>query len=323
MTVYMRRDYIKWYSPSLAPRHGTAGVRRSRLPGGGVPHLRRPVLRIRRPRHGERPGAQDRARRAAGDLRGFRRSGVLVQPLRPRRPTGSIGRMPSTPTWPCEVAPFVRDRTSWPQMGTTGCSFGGYHAINFALRHPDLVTYAVSMSGAFDIPQRFLDGYYDQNAYFHSPLDYLPNLERCRVAGADAQQLLCTGGGQPGSAVRSEREAGARPGRQGDSAPARCVGGLRARLALVASDGAEVFRVRWERHDENRRSVRNGRIVPAGAGGPHQCHGRGWRDGGASQNRRRPHGRALPLRGDHRPHLARYPVLPLLSEERRADAARR
>jgi esterase/lipase superfamily enzyme len=40
----------------------------------------------------------------------------------------------------------MRDRTSWPRMGTTGCSFGGYHAINFALRHPDLVTYAVSMS---------------------------------------------------------------------------------------------------------------------------------------------------------------------------------
>ena len=46
-------------------------------------------------------------------------------------------------------------------MGATGCSFGGYHAINFALRHPDLVTYAVSMSAAFDIPQRFLDGHYD------------------------------------------------------------------------------------------------------------------------------------------------------------------
>jgi esterase/lipase superfamily enzyme len=85
-----------------------------------------------------------------------------------------------------ELAPFVRDRTSWPQMGATGCSFGGYHSINFALRHPDIVTYAVSMSGAFDIPKRFLDGYYDENAYLHSPLDYLPHLrdewflERCR-----------------------------------------------------------------------------------------------------------------------------------------------
>src|SRR6266567_6181213 len=74
-----------------------------------------------------------------------------------------------------ELAPFVRNRTSWPQMGTTGCSFGGYHAINMALRHPDLVTYAVSMSGAFDVPNRFLDGFYDENAYFHGPLDYLPN----------------------------------------------------------------------------------------------------------------------------------------------------
>jgi esterase/lipase superfamily enzyme len=75
-----------------------------------------------------------------------------------------------------ELTPFVKDRTSWPQFATTGCSFGGYHAINFALRHPDVVTYAVSMSGAFDIPKRFLDGYYNQDAYFHSPLDNLENL---------------------------------------------------------------------------------------------------------------------------------------------------
>jgi esterase/lipase superfamily enzyme len=75
-----------------------------------------------------------------------------------------------------ELAPFVRNRTSWPQPGTAGCSFGGYHAIDFALRHPELVTYAVSMSRAFDIPERLLDGYYDTNAYLHSPLDYLPNL---------------------------------------------------------------------------------------------------------------------------------------------------
>jgi len=75
-----------------------------------------------------------------------------------------------------EFAPFVRNRTSWPQMGATGCSLGGYHAINFALRHPDVVTYAVSMSGAYDIPKRFLDGFYNQDAYFNSPLDFLPGL---------------------------------------------------------------------------------------------------------------------------------------------------
>lgn len=75
-----------------------------------------------------------------------------------------------------EFTPFVQNRTWWTRMGATGCSFGGYHAINFALRHPDIVTYVVSMSGAFDIPKRFLNGYYDENAYFNSPLDNLPNL---------------------------------------------------------------------------------------------------------------------------------------------------
>jgi esterase/lipase superfamily enzyme len=98
-----------------------------------------------------------------------------------------------------EFAPFVQNRTSWPRMGATGCSFGGYHAINFGLRHPELVTYVVSMSGAFDVPKRFLGGYYDQNAYFHSPLDYLPNLnegwflDQCRRN----YYVLTTGTGDP------------------------------------------------------------------------------------------------------------------------------
>jgi esterase/lipase superfamily enzyme len=75
-----------------------------------------------------------------------------------------------------EFTPFVKNRTSWDRMGATGCSFGGYHAMNFALRHPDLFTYVVSMSGAFDVPKRFLGGFYNNDAYFNSPLDYLPNL---------------------------------------------------------------------------------------------------------------------------------------------------
>jgi esterase/lipase superfamily enzyme len=74
-----------------------------------------------------------------------------------------------------EVVPLVRSRNRSELLITTGCSFGGYHAVNFALQHPDLVTGAVSMSGAFDIHQ-FLDGYYDDNCYFNCPPDFLPNL---------------------------------------------------------------------------------------------------------------------------------------------------
>jgi esterase/lipase superfamily enzyme len=74
-----------------------------------------------------------------------------------------------------EVVPFIRSRNRSDQLVTTGCSFGGYHTINFALRYPEVVTGAVSMSGAFDIHQ-FLDGYYDDNCYYNCPPDFLPGL---------------------------------------------------------------------------------------------------------------------------------------------------
>jgi esterase/lipase superfamily enzyme len=74
-----------------------------------------------------------------------------------------------------ELLGFIRSRNHSPQMLVTGCSFGGYHAANFAFRHPDLVSHCVVMGAAFDIHQ-FLDGYYDDNCYFNCPPDYLVNL---------------------------------------------------------------------------------------------------------------------------------------------------
>ena len=73
-----------------------------------------------------------------------------------------------------EMLPFLRWKNNTPRLAVTGCSFGGYHAMNFSLKHPDVVTYCVSMSGAFDIHQ-FLDGYYDDDCYFNCPPDFLPN----------------------------------------------------------------------------------------------------------------------------------------------------
>src|SRR6266566_248537 len=71
------------------------------------------------------------------------------------------------------------DSESWKnqssQLAVTGCSFGGYHAVNFSLKHPNVVTHCVAMSGAYDIHQ-FLDGYYDDDCYFNCPPDFLPNM---------------------------------------------------------------------------------------------------------------------------------------------------
>ena len=74
-----------------------------------------------------------------------------------------------------DVLPFIRRKNQTPRLLVTGCSFGGYHAINFALRHPDIVTNCVSMSGAFDI-KKFLDGWYGDEAYFNNPPDFVPNM---------------------------------------------------------------------------------------------------------------------------------------------------
>jgi esterase/lipase superfamily enzyme len=57
-----------------------------------------------------------------------------------------------------------------------GCGFGGYHAVNFAFKHPDKVKGIISLGGFFDI-KRFIFGYYDDNCYFNNPPDYMPNLE--------------------------------------------------------------------------------------------------------------------------------------------------
>jgi esterase/lipase superfamily enzyme len=74
-----------------------------------------------------------------------------------------------------EVVPLMKRLSGSQQIGTTGCSLGAYHALNFALRHPDLTSKCVAMSGAFDM-KRFMDGYYDEAFYFQNPVDYAPNI---------------------------------------------------------------------------------------------------------------------------------------------------
>jgi esterase/lipase superfamily enzyme len=71
-----------------------------------------------------------------------------------------------------EVLPFSRRQNANPFLIVAGASFGGFHAVSFGLRRPELVGRILSMSGLCDI-RRFGDGYYDNNLYFNNPVDFV------------------------------------------------------------------------------------------------------------------------------------------------------
>lgn len=73
-----------------------------------------------------------------------------------------------------EVLPFTAARNGTPFVMTAGPSFGAYHAVNFALRHPQVINRAIGMSGLYDI-SRFADGSDDLDVYFNNPCAYIPN----------------------------------------------------------------------------------------------------------------------------------------------------
>jgi esterase/lipase superfamily enzyme len=100
-----------------------------------------------------------------------------------------------------EVIAFIHSRNASPELVAHGCSFGGYHAVNFAFRHPDQATGAVSMGGAFDIHQ-FVHGYWDEHCYFNCPTAYVPNLSddwylsrirRMKIVLAAGEWDICLG----------------------------------------------------------------------------------------------------------------------------------
>lgn len=76
-----------------------------------------------------------------------------------------------------EVAPFIADhcRTAGVAITTTGASFGAYHAANTVFKHPENFRRCLALSGVYDM-RRFMDGDFDDNFYFNSPVDYISNL---------------------------------------------------------------------------------------------------------------------------------------------------
>jgi esterase/lipase superfamily enzyme len=170
----MNREYHKWYSPALQRQmellvFGHAGVPMIVFPtsmGRFYDYEDRSMIKVIEWRY------------ESGALQGFCVDSVDAESWYNKQihPRDRVLRHMQYEQYVLnEVISFVRTKNSSSELALTGCSFGGYHVMNFALRHPDLISRAVSMGGAFDIRQ-FLNGYYDDDCYFNCPPDFLPNL---------------------------------------------------------------------------------------------------------------------------------------------------
>jgi len=81
-----------------------------------------------------------------------------------------------------EVLPLSEQLNRGSYLIAHGCSLGAYHALNISLRHPERFNKAVSFSGRYDLTANIgsyrdlFDGYHDERIYFHNPSHYVPNL---------------------------------------------------------------------------------------------------------------------------------------------------
>jgi esterase/lipase superfamily enzyme len=72
-----------------------------------------------------------------------------------------------------ELLPFSSYENANSFVIAAGVDFGAFHAVNFGLRHPDMVNRIVGMSGPYDV-RRFTDGYSDDEIYFNNPMEFIP-----------------------------------------------------------------------------------------------------------------------------------------------------
>jgi len=104
-----------------------------------------------------------------------------------------------------EALPFVENWNWTPYTIAVGASFGAYHALTFAMKHPERVQRVLSMSGLCDI-RRFAAGHYDEAIYFNNPIDFLANEnDPGRLAALRRMDIILAVGRDDGLRESNER----------------------------------------------------------------------------------------------------------------------
>jgi esterase/lipase superfamily enzyme len=95
-----------------------------------------------------------------------------------------------------EVVPFIKTHCKGKvPIVTAGASLGAFHSANIFFRRPDLFAGVIAMSGSYDV-KVYSDGYYDDNCYFNSPVDYLPNLTDKKILSTFKNKQIIISSGQ-------------------------------------------------------------------------------------------------------------------------------
>lgn len=94
-----------------------------------------------------------------------------------------------------EMVSFIRADCHAPKIriAAAGASLGAFYAANFALKQPELVHYALCLSGRYDM-SHFTGGEASAEAYFNNPLAYVSNLDGHvleRVRASTHLTLVC------------------------------------------------------------------------------------------------------------------------------------
>lgn len=82
-----------------------------------------------------------------------------------------------------EALPLIQSKNDNAFLIAHGCSFGAYHAVNIAYRHPERFGRVLGFSGKYDMSS-FFGGYQDDNIYFNTPSQYIPNLQDPHIIDA-------------------------------------------------------------------------------------------------------------------------------------------
>ncbi|TDE17158.1 esterase family protein [Dyadobacter psychrotolerans] len=81
-----------------------------------------------------------------------------------------------------EVVPLVKRQNKHRSLAAAGCSLGGYHAVNIALKHPNIFNKVVGMSARYDLTKSLeffadlFNGYFDENIYYNMPNHFVPRI---------------------------------------------------------------------------------------------------------------------------------------------------